>query len=152
MGNGGGRQVNDLAEVVRYGNGHGAGMTVVRRGDWTPVARQRGIKQICAAFLDAVGSGNLLSAEDALATPSASRSSPKPTAERREPGQQAPAAPAHLRRLRRSSTDDEHPCTLADPQDLPHAERAHHSREHNWLTRKVEVVPVPVEVEVAVPA
>jgi predicted dehydrogenase len=66
MGNGGGRRVIDLAEVVGYENG--AGMTVTRRGDWTPVARQRGIEQICSAFLDAVGSGTLLSAEDALAT------------------------------------------------------------------------------------
>jgi virulence factor len=68
MGNGGGRRVSDLAEVVGYGNGQGAGMTVTRRGDWIPVARQRGIEQICAAFLDAIGSGKLLSAEDALAT------------------------------------------------------------------------------------
>ena len=68
MGDGGGRRVVDLAEVVRFGNGQEAGRTVTRRGDWTPVARQRGIEQICAAFLDAVGSGTLLSAEDALAT------------------------------------------------------------------------------------
>ena len=68
MGDGGGRRVVDLAEVVRYGNGQEAGRTVTRRGDWTPVARQRGIEQICAAFLDAVGSGTLLSAEDALAS------------------------------------------------------------------------------------
>lgn len=68
MGSGGGRRVIDLAEVVRYGNGDRAGMTVTRRGDWTPVARQRGIEQICAAFLDAVHSGSLLSAEDTLAT------------------------------------------------------------------------------------
>ena len=68
MGDGGGCRVIDLAEVIRYGNGHRAGMTVTRRGDWTPVARQRGIEQICGAFLDAVGSGSLFSAEDALAT------------------------------------------------------------------------------------
>jgi virulence factor len=68
MGDGGGRRVIDLAEVVRYGNGDRAGMTITRRGDWTPVARQRGIEQICATFLDAVRSGTLLSAEDALAT------------------------------------------------------------------------------------
>jgi len=68
MGNGGGCRVSDLAEVVGYGNGPGAAMTVTRRGEWTPVARQRGIEQICGAFLDAVGSGSLLSAEDALAT------------------------------------------------------------------------------------
>jgi virulence factor len=69
MGNGGGRRIIDLAEVVRYGDsegGHGAGIAITRRGDWTPVARQRGIEQICAAFLDAVRSGSLLSAEDAL--------------------------------------------------------------------------------------
>jgi virulence factor len=68
MGDGGGCRVIDLAEVIRHGNGHRAGMTVTRRGDWTPVARQRGIEQICGAFLDAVGSGSLLSAEDALTT------------------------------------------------------------------------------------
>ena len=68
MGDGGGCRVIDLAEVVRYGNGEPGGMTVTRRGDWTPVARQRGIEQICAAFLDAIRSGSLLSAEDALAT------------------------------------------------------------------------------------
>jgi virulence factor len=73
MGNGGGRRIIDLAEVIRYGDdggddadGHGAGVTITRRGDWTPVARQRGIEQICAAFLDAVRSGSLLSAEDTL--------------------------------------------------------------------------------------
>jgi virulence factor len=71
MGSGGGRRIIDLAEVVRYGDdgdGHGAGIAVTRRGDWTPVARQRGIEQICAAFLDDVRSGRLLSAEDALAS------------------------------------------------------------------------------------
>jgi predicted dehydrogenase len=64
MGDGGRRRVIDLAEVVRYGDG----ITITRRGDWTPVARQRGIEQICAAFLDAIRCGSLLSAEDALAT------------------------------------------------------------------------------------
>ena len=68
MGDGGGCRVIDLAKVVRYGNGDRAGMTVTRRGESIPVARQRGIEQICVAFLDAVGSGSLLSAEDALAT------------------------------------------------------------------------------------
>lgn len=60
-----------LAEVIRYGpdeDGHGTGITITRRGDWTPVARQRGIEQSCAAFLDAVHSGSLLSAEDTLAS------------------------------------------------------------------------------------
>ena len=68
MGDGGGCRVVDLAEVIRYGSRDGAGMTITRRGDWTPVARQRGIEQICTAFLDAVRSDRLLSADDALAT------------------------------------------------------------------------------------
>jgi len=68
MGDGGRCRVIDLAQVVRYGDGHGDGITITRRGDWTPVARQRGIEQICAAFLDAVRCGSPLSAEDALAT------------------------------------------------------------------------------------
>ena len=68
MGDGGSCRVIDLAQIVRYGDGRGDGITITRRGDWTPVARQRGIEQICAAFLDAVRCGSLLSAEDALAT------------------------------------------------------------------------------------
>ena len=39
-----------------------------RRGDWVPVARQRGIEQIVLAFLDAVRAGQPLSARDALRT------------------------------------------------------------------------------------
>ena len=39
-----------------------------RRGDWVPVARQRGIEQVVLAFLDAVRAGKVLSARDALAT------------------------------------------------------------------------------------
>jgi virulence factor len=41
---------------------------VRRRGDWVPVARQRGIEQITLAFLDAVRAGTVLDARDALAT------------------------------------------------------------------------------------
>ncbi len=39
-----------------------------RRGDWVPVARQRGIEQAVLAFLDAVRAGGVLSARDALET------------------------------------------------------------------------------------
>ncbi|MGW0966076.1 Gfo/Idh/MocA family protein [Streptomyces sp. NPDC002516] len=58
------RQVVNLAEVID----HKGQPTVRRRGDWVPVARQRGIEQAVLAFLDAVGSGKVLSARDALAT------------------------------------------------------------------------------------
>ncbi|WP_149179820.1 Gfo/Idh/MocA family protein [Streptomyces sp. TRM49041] len=58
------RQVVNLAEVVD----HKGQPTVRRRGDWVPVARQRGIEQIVLAFLDAVRAGKLLSARDALLT------------------------------------------------------------------------------------
>ncbi|MEV0321737.1 Gfo/Idh/MocA family protein [Streptomyces sp. NPDC050658] len=58
------RQVLNLAEVVD----HKGQPTVRRRGDWVPVARQRGIEQVVHAFLDAVRAGKLLSARDALAT------------------------------------------------------------------------------------
>lgn len=58
------RQVLNLAEVVD----HKGQPTVRRRGDWVPVARQRGIEQITLAFLDAVRTGRLLTAEDALRT------------------------------------------------------------------------------------
>jgi virulence factor len=58
------RQVLNLAEVVD----HKGQPTVRRRGDWVPVARQRGIEQITLAFLDAVRAGKLLTAEDALRT------------------------------------------------------------------------------------
>ncbi|WP_407566466.1 Gfo/Idh/MocA family protein [Streptomyces sp. 184] len=58
------REVRNLAEVVD----HKGQPSVRRRGDWVPVARQRGIEQAVLAFLDAVRSGELLSAEDALAT------------------------------------------------------------------------------------
>ena len=58
------RQVLNLAEVVD----HRGQPTLRRRGDWVPVARQRGIEQITLAFLDAVRHGTLLDARDALAT------------------------------------------------------------------------------------
>jgi len=58
------RQVINLAEVVD----HKGQPTLRRRGDWVPVARQRGIEQITLAFLDAVRGGVLLDARDALRT------------------------------------------------------------------------------------
>ncbi|MFF9059288.1 Gfo/Idh/MocA family protein [Streptomyces sp. NPDC101213] len=58
------RQVVNLAEVID----HKGQPTVRRRGDWVPVARQRGIEQAAGAFLDAVRAGRTLSARDALAT------------------------------------------------------------------------------------
>ncbi|MFI9650326.1 Gfo/Idh/MocA family protein [Streptomyces sp. NPDC052040] len=58
------RQVLNLAEVVD----HKGQPTVRRRGDWVPVARQRGTEQAVLAFLDAVRAGRVLSARDALAT------------------------------------------------------------------------------------
>ncbi|WP_256106423.1 Gfo/Idh/MocA family protein [Streptomyces sp. ODS05-4] len=58
------RQVVNLAEVVD----HKGQPTVRRRGDWVPVARQRGIEQTVHAFLDAVRAGETVSARDALAT------------------------------------------------------------------------------------
>ncbi|MFI8304191.1 Gfo/Idh/MocA family protein [Streptomyces sp. NPDC085927] len=58
------RQVVNLAEVID----HQGRPTVHRRGDWVPVARQRGIEQAVLSFLDAVGEGRTLSARDALAT------------------------------------------------------------------------------------
>ncbi|MFB7292073.1 Gfo/Idh/MocA family protein [Actinacidiphila glaucinigra] len=58
------RQVFNLAEVVD----HKGQPTVRRRGDWVPVARQRGIEGIALAFLDAVRHGKPLDARDALLT------------------------------------------------------------------------------------
>ncbi|MEU2900785.1 Gfo/Idh/MocA family protein [Streptomyces sp. NPDC001273] len=58
------RQVVNLADVID----HKGQPTVRRRGDWVPVARQRGIEQVALAFLDAVRAGKVLSARDALAT------------------------------------------------------------------------------------
>ena len=64
MGGGRKRRVVNLAEVEEYAGG----TTITRRGDWTPVSRQRGIEQVCDAFLAAVRSGERLDAGDALAT------------------------------------------------------------------------------------
>ncbi|MHC5905758.1 Gfo/Idh/MocA family protein [Streptomyces sp. S6] len=58
------RQVVNLSEVVD----HKGQPSVRRRGDWVPVARQRGIEQAVLTFLDAVRAGKTLSARDALAT------------------------------------------------------------------------------------
>jgi virulence factor len=58
------RQVLNLAEVID----HKGQPSVRRRGDWVPVARQRGIEQITLAFLDAVRSGRYVDARDALRT------------------------------------------------------------------------------------
>ncbi|MFI8824970.1 Gfo/Idh/MocA family protein [Streptomyces sp. NPDC053431] len=58
------RQVVNLSEIVD----HKGQPTVRRRGDWVPVARQRGIEQAVVGFLDAVREGRPLSARDALLT------------------------------------------------------------------------------------
>ncbi|AQY20562.1 Gfo/Idh/MocA family protein [Streptomyces chattanoogensis] len=58
------RQVVNLAEVID----HKGQPSVRRRGDWVPVARQRGIEQIVLAFLDDVRAGRQPSAQDALRT------------------------------------------------------------------------------------
>lgn len=58
------RDVRDLAEVVD----HKGQPSVRRRGDWVPVARQRGVEQAVLAFLDSVRAGCSLSARDALRT------------------------------------------------------------------------------------
>ncbi len=58
------RQVLNLAEIVD----HKGQPSLRRRGDWVPVARQRGIEQITLAFLDAVRAGKVISAQDALRT------------------------------------------------------------------------------------
>jgi virulence factor len=58
------RQVLNLSDVID----HKGQPTVRRRGDWVPVARQRGIEQIALTFLDAVRNGRVLDARDALRT------------------------------------------------------------------------------------
>ncbi|MFE2375713.1 Gfo/Idh/MocA family protein [Streptomyces sp. NPDC059398] len=63
-GGGAKRQVVNLAEIID----HKGQPTIRRRGDWVPVARQRGIEQSVRGFLDAVAAGRLLSARDALLT------------------------------------------------------------------------------------
>lgn len=64
MGDGGKRVVRNLTEVID----HRGSEVLTRRADWTPVARQRGIEQICEYFLSAVSGGRVLDAEDALTT------------------------------------------------------------------------------------
>ncbi|MFI0353454.1 Gfo/Idh/MocA family protein [Actinomadura sp. 9N407] len=58
------RQVINLADVIDHRNA----TTLHRRGDWIPVARQRGIEQITLAFLDAVRTGDHHPTDDALET------------------------------------------------------------------------------------
>ncbi|MCX4529046.1 MULTISPECIES: Gfo/Idh/MocA family protein [unclassified Streptomyces] len=58
------RQVVNLAEIID----HKGQPTVRRRGDWVPVARQRGIEQVVDTFLEAVQAGKTVSARDALLT------------------------------------------------------------------------------------
>jgi virulence factor len=58
------REVRNIAEIVD----HKGQPSVRRRGDWVPVARQRGIEQSVLSFLDAVRAGKPLSAQDALRT------------------------------------------------------------------------------------
>ena len=64
MGGGQKRTVLDLADVEDGGEP----ARVDRRGDWTPVSRQRGIEQACEAFLAAVRDGQVLDPSDAVAT------------------------------------------------------------------------------------
>lgn len=58
------REVRDIAGVID----HKGQPSLRRRGDWVPVARQRGVEQIVLRFLDAVRAGQVLGAEDALRT------------------------------------------------------------------------------------
>ncbi|MER6915843.1 Gfo/Idh/MocA family oxidoreductase [Streptomyces sp. NPDC000594] len=58
------REVRNIAEVID----HKGQPSVRRRGDWVPVARQRGIEQVTLAFLDEVRAGRVPSARDALLT------------------------------------------------------------------------------------
>ncbi|MGW8379492.1 Gfo/Idh/MocA family oxidoreductase [Streptomyces sp. ODS28] len=58
------REVRDMAAIVD----HKGQPSVRRRGDWVPVARQRGIEQAALSFLDAVRAGKELTAQDALRT------------------------------------------------------------------------------------
>ncbi|MDT0343863.1 Gfo/Idh/MocA family protein [Streptomyces litchfieldiae] len=58
------REIRNLAEIID----HKGQPSVRRRGDWVPVARQRGIEQAVVTFLAAVRAGRPLSAQDALRT------------------------------------------------------------------------------------
>lgn len=64
MGDGAKRRVVNLGDIIDYTGGE----TLARRPDWVPVARQRGIEQICLEFLAAVRDGRRVAATDALAT------------------------------------------------------------------------------------
>ncbi len=64
MGAGVKRRVVNLGDVIDYAGGE----TLTRRPDWVPVARQRGIEQICLEFLAAVRDDRLITADDALVT------------------------------------------------------------------------------------
>ncbi|MEU1877279.1 Gfo/Idh/MocA family oxidoreductase [Streptosporangium sp. NPDC020072] len=64
MGGGVKRRVVNLADVID----HAGAETLTRRGDWTPVSRQRGIERSCLEFLGAVRAGTPVDARDALAT------------------------------------------------------------------------------------
>jgi virulence factor len=58
------REIRNLAEIID----HKGQPSIRRRGDWVPVARQRGIEQAVLAFLDAVRAGRPVSPLDALRT------------------------------------------------------------------------------------
>ena len=58
------REVRNLAEIID----HKGQPSLRRRGDWVPVARQRGIEQVALGFLDAVREGRAITAHDALLT------------------------------------------------------------------------------------
>jgi virulence factor len=58
------REIRNISEIID----HKGQPSVRRRGDWVPVARQRGIEGAVTAFLDAVRAGRPLTAEDALRT------------------------------------------------------------------------------------
>ncbi|GII27105.1 Gfo/Idh/MocA family protein [Planotetraspora mira] len=64
IGGGAKRRVVNLAGVVDYSGTE----AVSHRGDWVPVARQRGIEQACQEFLSSVREGRLITADDALRT------------------------------------------------------------------------------------
>ncbi|CCB73413.1 putative oxidoreductase [Streptantibioticus cattleyicolor NRRL 8057 = DSM 46488] len=65
MGEGTKRQVSALTRVTDHEAGR---LATTDCGDWTPVARRRGIEQITLAFLDAVRTGTPVDARDALRT------------------------------------------------------------------------------------
>ncbi|WP_331766739.1 Gfo/Idh/MocA family oxidoreductase [Embleya sp. NBC_00896] len=59
------REVHNLADVVDHHQGR---PTTHRRGDWTPIARQRGIEQLVHSFLDTVHTGTFPDLDDVLRT------------------------------------------------------------------------------------